>query len=61
MSGDDLYNAARSGEIEKVKFLIGKKVNLNWTDDDVSNKEYYYTIIHLITQIHALDDILSSS
>ena len=36
MSGRDLYSAAHSGDIERLKLLIGNKVDLNWKDSVIN-------------------------
>ena len=69
MSGQDLYNAARDGDIGKVKLLIGKRVDLNWTDSVIRNNNiipvllyiYTYYILHIhITYQHLILNVLYS-
>ena len=55
MAGEDLYNAARSGDIYRVNRLIRGNADLNW-----ENMVVLYTHTVLFMQItHLLEEYLS--
>ena len=42
MSGQDLINAAKSGDLDKVKSLVDQGVNINHKDGVSIKNKYYY-------------------
>jgi hypothetical protein len=59
MSGDDLLTAAEKGDLDKVKSLLDRGVNIHHKNEVSIKNKYDYLLIYLLIEL-LVDRILSS-